>query len=179
MREFSIPRKYLGYKDLWVARGNHFPYSKFMPTFDGLGKALRWLRDRQSRRQYQVAETTGVTKAMLSAYETGKQRPSVETLERILGALKADLADLQDALDTVNRRPPRLRGSLSGNVAGEPSADVYLALGLERTLAPAEELAFSEMLRGFHRLLRHYYEHGAGLARGDAPHPEPEPSPEN
>ncbi|HEX4956299.1 MAG TPA: helix-turn-helix transcriptional regulator [Thermoanaerobaculia bacterium] len=152
-----------------------------MPTFDGLGKALRWLRDRQSRRQYQVAESAGVTKAMLSAYETGKQRPSVETLERILGALKVDLADLQDALDTVNRRPPRLRGSLSGDTTrpGEPGADVYLALGLERSLAPAEEMAFTEMLRGFHRLLRYYHEHSAGLARGRVTYPEPESSPEN
>ena len=58
-----------------------------MPVFDGLGKALRWLRAKQDKRQYQVAELAGITKAMLSAYETGKQRPSLETLEKIMEAL--------------------------------------------------------------------------------------------
>ena len=77
-----------------------------MSAFDGLGKALRWIRDKQAKKQYQVAEAAGVTKAMLSAYETGKQKPSIETLEKILGALQVDLADLFNALQVVNERTP-------------------------------------------------------------------------
>ena len=57
-----------------------------MPIFDGLGRSLRWLRERQVKRQYQVAAGAGITKAMLSAYETGKQNPSLDTLEKILDA---------------------------------------------------------------------------------------------
>ena len=57
------------------------------PTLSGLGQALRWLRDRQGKKQYQVAEAAGITKGMLSAYETGRQRPSLETLEKILDTL--------------------------------------------------------------------------------------------
>ena len=40
------------------------------PILNGLGQALRWLRDRQGKKQYQVAEAAGITKGMLSAYET-------------------------------------------------------------------------------------------------------------
>jgi transcriptional regulator with XRE-family HTH domain len=80
-----------------------------MPIFQGLGRALRWLRDRQAKRQYQVADSAGITKAMLSAYETGKQKPSLETLEKILAALDGDLNDLHNALQIVNERPEAIR----------------------------------------------------------------------
>src|SRR6185436_17319730 len=80
-----------------------------MPIFQGLGRALRWLRDRQAKRQYQVADAAGITKAMLSAYETGKQKPSLDTLEKILAALDGDLNDLHNALQIVNERPEAIR----------------------------------------------------------------------
>src|SRR5436309_13021444 len=85
-----------------------------MPIFQGLGRALRWLRDRQSKRQYQVADAAGITKAMLSAYETGKQKPSLDTLEKILAALDGDLNDLHNALQIVNERPEAIRKAGSG-----------------------------------------------------------------
>src|ERR1700730_4670143 len=80
-----------------------------MSIFAGLGRSLRWLRERQGKRQYQVAETAGITKAMLSAYETGKQKPSLETLEKILAALGCDLNDLHNAVQIVNERPEASR----------------------------------------------------------------------
>ena len=36
-------------------------------VLNGLGQALRWLRDRLGKKQYQVAEAAGITKGMLSA----------------------------------------------------------------------------------------------------------------
>ncbi|MEM7049448.1 MAG: helix-turn-helix transcriptional regulator [Acidobacteriota bacterium] len=130
-----------------------------MPVFDGLGKALRWLRAKQDKRQYQVAESASITKAMLSAYETGKQKPSLETLEKIMEALGVDLADLHDALLIVTERKPyagmaRRGAGPSGDVFGEPSLDVYRILSVDRLLPPEQEQAFLEMLRGFHRLMR-------------------------
>jgi len=149
-----------------------------MSAFDGLGKALRWLRAKQDKRQYQLAGEAGITKAMLSAYETGKQRPSLETLEKVLGALGAELADLHDALDIVNERstpPGRLRRSAGwgwaerrGIPLGHPFADpasdlevldVHRILGADRPLPPEEERAFREMLAGFHRLIRFLHSH--------------------
>src|SRR6476661_7101581 len=90
----------------WSRGGDTFPC---MSIFNGLGRALRWLRDRQGKRQYQVADTAGITKAMLSAYETGKQKPSLDTLEKILSALECDLNDLHNALQIVNERPEAIR----------------------------------------------------------------------
>ena len=73
-----------------------------MSILEGLGRSLRWLRDRQSKRQYQVAEGAGITKAMLSAYETGKQKPSLDTLEKILVALDSH-PDAVFLLDQLRR----------------------------------------------------------------------------
>jgi transcriptional regulator with XRE-family HTH domain len=140
-----------------------------MSIFHGLGRALRWLRDRQGKRQYQVADTAGITKAMLSAYETGKQKPSLDTLEKILAALECDLNDLHNALQIVNERPEAIRRGRDGSWTGSrlegardggegASSNVYNILGINRPLPPMEEQALSEMLQGFHKLVRYLHE---------------------
>lgn len=141
-----------------------------MSIFHGLGRALRWLRDRQGKRQYQVADAAGITKAMLSAYETGKQKPSLDTLEKILAALECDLNDLHNALQIVNERPEAIRRSGgreiwrssrregdSGQEGEGRSPDVYNLLGIQRQLPPVEEEALGEILQGFHKLVRHIH----------------------
>lgn len=142
-----------------------------MSIFHGLGRALRWLRDRQGKRQYQVADAAGITKAMLSAYETGKQKPSLETLEKILAALECDLNDLHNSLQIVNERPEAIRRpgavqsswssyrpSHDGPEGGDAGSSVYRVLGVNRPLPPLEEQALSEMLEGFHKLVRYFHE---------------------
>jgi transcriptional regulator with XRE-family HTH domain len=137
-----------------------------MSSFEGLGKALRWIRDKQGKKQYEVADDAGVTKAMLSAYETGKQKPSIETLEKILGALKVDLADLFNALQIVNERTPLVRfDQRGGRGATDPyfadaDLDIYQALGLQGRMEPLQEEAMTEMLVGFHKLLRYLHSRG-------------------
>ncbi|MBV8201022.1 MAG: helix-turn-helix transcriptional regulator [Acidobacteria bacterium] len=84
------------------------------PVLTGLGQALRWLRERQARKQYQVASAAGITKGMLSAYETGRQRPSLETLDKLLETLGCDLNDLHNALQIVNGRPEQMKGWRGG-----------------------------------------------------------------
>jgi len=123
-----------------------------MPVFEGLGKALRWLREKQGKRQYELAKDARVTKAMLSAYETGKQRPSLETLEKILDGLGADLGALGDALDLVNERPR----STPPPVARESDVDVRALLGVD-FLPREEEEALGQMVEGFHRFLRYLH----------------------
>lgn len=150
-----------------------------MSIFHGLGRALRWLRDRQGKRQYQVADAAGITKAMLSAYETGKQKPSLDTLEKILAALECDLNDLHNALQIVNERPEAIRrsgGAREGGWSGFSQAgrdgdppNVYNILGINRPLPPMEEQALSEMLRGFHKLVRYLHD---SVAQRPI-HPEP------
>lgn len=82
-----------------------------MELFDELGQALRWMRSRTGRSQVEIAGRAGITKAMVSAYERGKQTPSTTTLGRILAALGADLHVLQDALDLQRADLPPLAAS--------------------------------------------------------------------
>jgi transcriptional regulator with XRE-family HTH domain len=155
------------------------------PLFERLGRAVRWLRERQGKKQYLVADTAGVTKGMLSAYETGRQKPSLETLEKLLTALDCDLHDLHNAIQIVNERPEGIRratfGSLGafepyptgvpgprleiaeprgaghyGGYGGDP-LDVGRLLGIERALEEEERRALEEIVAGCHRLVRHLH----------------------
>jgi transcriptional regulator with XRE-family HTH domain len=137
------------------------------PILNGLGQALRWLRDRQNKKQYQVADAAGITKGMLSAYETGRQRPSLETLEKILDTLGCDLNDLHNAIQIINGRPERMkrRGEGAGEEEASPPpvseggrTDLQRILGRRDPIPFEEERAFSEMLDGFHRLLRYFHD---------------------
>jgi len=116
-----------------------------MALFDPLDRALRWLREERRLRQYEIAEAAGITKAMLSAYETGKQKPSLETLEKLLTALKCDLVDLQHALDIFHHHSSRSR-------LGEGSP----APLLRRSPRRGEE-DLSEVLENLYRLLLHLH----------------------
>jgi transcriptional regulator with XRE-family HTH domain len=145
---------------------------------NGLGPALRWLRDRRGRKQYQIAGEAGITKGMLSAYETGRQRPSLETLDKILDTLGCDLNDLHNALQIINGRPtvpvrPAPRAPLApgeGLTLGEGAAvDVYGVLGLSEPLPEQEERALSEMLGGFYRFLRFLHGGVTGGKEGGEP----------
>lgn len=134
-----------------------------MDLFENLGKALRWLRDCQGKKQYEVAESAGITKGMLCAYETGKQRPSLETLDKILRALGSDLLALHDALALVKGHygvaSAATRAALAERSLPRASADAY-------PLQPAGGSAVSdlphdtagEVLRGFHTLVRQLQE---------------------
>lgn len=133
-------------------------------VLNGLGQALRWLRDRLGKKQYQVAEAAGITKGMLSAYETGRQRPSLETLEKLLGTLGCDLHDLHNAIQIVNGRPAAMR---PGGRFGDPESggggknhgfpDLYSVLGQSDPLPPELERAFGQLLDGFHKLIRYMH----------------------
>lgn len=131
-------------------------------VLDGLGQALRWLRDRHNRKQYQVAEAAGITKGMLSAYETGRQRPSLETLDKLLGTLGCTLHDLHNAIEIVNGRPAMGRTSVlpSDSAVGRWRAgfpDLYSVLGHTNPLPPDLEQAFAQLLDGFHQLVRYMH----------------------
>jgi transcriptional regulator with XRE-family HTH domain len=155
-----------------------------MRVFDHLDRALRHLREGTRTRQYQIAEAAGITKAMLSAYETGKQKPSLETLDKLLGALRCDLIDLHEALAVFQSPPsretpggsrrgrPRSRAaagtavwaeSATSGAAGRPAdpgrpvGDVYSALGIDRPLERSEEEVLGEVLTSFHKLIRHIH----------------------
>jgi transcriptional regulator with XRE-family HTH domain len=173
MQNLFLRSKSLIYISLCLPLGSGNGTFPRMSIFNGLGRALRWLRDRQGKRQYQVADAAGITKAMLSAYETGKQKPSLDTLEKILASLECDLNDLHNSLQIVNERPEGIRRpgafretwnafqSEAQDTAHEGKSggalSVYRILGLNRQLPAQEEAALSEMLDGFHKLVRYLH----------------------
>lgn len=59
------------------------------------------LREKQHKTQEQVATTAGVTASMISNYERGKEKPSLDSLWKILTALNCTLIDLEAALRFV------------------------------------------------------------------------------
>ncbi len=135
---------------------------------EGIGRALRLLRLRSGRRQFEVAAAAEITKAMLSAYETGKRQPSLKTLGALLDALDADLADLHRALAAGAHEDSLLGGEPEADRPYPPPVDptgfeiaegidVHRVLGLTGRLPAAEEEALAEMLAGFHRLLRYFH----------------------
>lgn len=86
-------------------------------AFRHLPGALRLLRDRQGITQRRLAERAGCTLKQISAYETARQRPRIETLERILEVLDADAADLARAMEglaAVERGGQRDRPAAAG-----------------------------------------------------------------
>lgn len=137
----------------------------------GLGQALRWLRDRNGRKQYQVADSAGITKGMLSAYETGRQKPSLDTLEKLLDTLGCNLYDLHNAVQIVNGRPTiqRSREAETGwrdADAGLSSVDVRQLLGLSGPLGAEEEEALQRLIEAFHHLVRVWRRNARGGESG-------------
>ncbi len=102
----------------------------------GMGAALKELRWHARMKQVEVCRATGMTAPQVSRYENGHEMPTVESLVRYLGAVEADLCDLQAVLVTgqkpmyptsprdPSKRPfrnPR-RGPAAGAAAEPPSA---------------------------------------------------------
>ena len=55
--------------------------------FANLGPALARLRNLRGQSQAAVARAAGIGKSQLSKYESGKELPKMESLERVLAAL--------------------------------------------------------------------------------------------
>jgi len=73
-----------------------------------IGEAIRLLRSRRRRKAFELCEATGITKGMLSSYETGRQLPSTGTLLLVLRGLEMDLCDLQKAMDYLQGKSQQL-----------------------------------------------------------------------
>ena len=82
-----------------------------------VGKHIRRLRTERNLTQEQLAEKLFVTRQAVSAWETGKAHPDVETLERIAAALDVDMTEIiygvpqSPNLQTVKRRWALIGGS--------------------------------------------------------------------
>lgn len=69
-----------------------------IPSFTGLGPALRWMRERKNLTLEEVSRRSGIHTSSLSRLERGTIQPKLETLGRVLEGLEADTLDLGLAL---------------------------------------------------------------------------------
>lgn len=127
-----------------------------MIPFEILGQALRYLRLRLHKKQYEIADAAGITRAMLCAYERGSREPSVTTLGKILEALGADLVTLHRAMVVIHQDPSAPPGEPAPGLAGppQPGWDPARLLGADLPLDPEEARAIEEIFAGFCRWLR-------------------------
>ncbi|HEV2855664.1 MAG TPA: helix-turn-helix transcriptional regulator [Thermoanaerobaculia bacterium] len=122
------------------------------------GAALRLLRTRRRLKQWEVAEKAGMTKAMLSSYETGKVTPTLQSLITIFEALETDFFGFQDALEAaghadrllleVERPSPRKVAAAEGDRQARPNDQgdgspppEFLGLRLEGIESQLERIA--------------------------------------
>lgn len=69
--------------------------------FAGLGEALHRLRKTRGLSQADLAEKTGLSHSQVSAFEAGKQTPSLDSLGKLMRTLGCDLDELSSALKSA------------------------------------------------------------------------------
>jgi transcriptional regulator with XRE-family HTH domain len=94
-------------------------------------KALKRVREATGLRQIDVSERSGLSKAMVSAYEGGKSLPSLPSLSAYLSAIGRDLGDLQEAVDELRGFPSRDSGDVDTRERAIGRAVLRALRGLE------------------------------------------------
>jgi transcriptional regulator with XRE-family HTH domain len=120
--------------------------------FRHVGLAIKLLRTRASLTQRGLAGLARITKAQASKYERGVQRPTLDSLDRVMVALGVDVFDLAAAIQEVEHATEALH---------EEEADLPEA---ERRRSDRRR-ARDELVRGFSRYLELLEE---SLERSDA-----------
>jgi transcriptional regulator with XRE-family HTH domain len=75
-----------------------------MAMFVNLGRTLSLLRELRGKSQARVAREAGIGKSQLSKYENGKELPKLDSLEKVLNALKVGYFEFFYTLYLVDRR---------------------------------------------------------------------------
>jgi transcriptional regulator with XRE-family HTH domain len=71
--------------------------------FTNLGKALFRIRELRGMSQTAIARKAQIGKSQLSKYESGKELPKLESLERVLGALGVGYLEFFRALGVMDQ----------------------------------------------------------------------------
>lgn len=131
-----------------------------MEMFGNMGKAIALLRGLRGKSQSRLAREAGIGKSQLSKYETGRELPKLETLERVLRALDVSLVGLAWTVDLLDR--------LAGELTGSPGAARWLPgpTLLSGLLSGQTEQAFTRLLSDLTSLYRQVVHES--LARGAA-----------
>ena len=121
--------------------------------FDNLGLALGLLRELRGKSQARLSKDAGIGKSQLSKYENGKELPKLDSLEKVLNALKVGYYEFFYTMHVVDRRAAALAQSDAAGetteAAGKSRAEsLYvppLASGSSILVEPTDQ-AFSQIL---------------------------------
>jgi transcriptional regulator with XRE-family HTH domain len=115
-------------------------------VFAGVGPVLREVRLERRWTQEQLARRAGVSKSMISLYEMGRQRPQLDTLEKLLRALGLGVQELGRRLESLPNEQPELTSPwlLRGTAGRTPP----------RPLPPVIAGSLTEILHAMADLLR-------------------------
>lgn len=86
-----------------------------MTMFTNLGRTLGLLRELRGKSQARVAREAGIGKSQLSKYENGKELPKLDSLEKVLIALKVSYFEFFYTLHLVDRRASELEPVENGD----------------------------------------------------------------
>jgi transcriptional regulator with XRE-family HTH domain len=116
-----------------------------MAMFVNLGRTLSLLRELRGKSQARVAREAGIGKSQLSKYENGKELPKLDSLEKVLNALKVGYFEFFYTLYLVDRRAADL-----AEVEPEEGADAEAA---PAAAEPREEPLYMPPLKNGNTLL--------------------------
>jgi transcriptional regulator with XRE-family HTH domain len=146
-----------------------------MAMFLNLGRTLALLRELRGKSQAGVAREAGIGKSQLSKYENGRELPKLDSLEKVLAALKVGYFEFFYTLYMVDRRAADLARSdqKDGGLppGGEPLYRPSLLLDGNSLLADTTDQAFSQVFTDLLLLYRRVFEQVVlpGAGRPDDP----------
>jgi transcriptional regulator with XRE-family HTH domain len=132
-----------------------------MAMFSNLGRTLSLLRELRGKSQARVAREAGIGKSQLSKYENGKELPKLDSLEKVLAALRVGYFEFFHTLYLVDRRAADLGGGESETAPfadsnGEP---LYLPpRDGNALLSESTDQAFSQVFTDLLLLYRRVFE---------------------
>ena len=127
--------------------------------FANLGRTLSLLRELRGKSQARVAREAGIGKSQLSKYENGKELPKLDSLEKVLIALKVGYFEFFYTLYLVDRRAADLDrvGEMEPGSAAEPLYMPPLTAG-PTLMAETTDQAFSQVFTDLLLLYRRIFE---------------------
>ena len=137
-----------------------------MAMFANLGRTLSLLRELRGKSQARVAREAGIGKSQLSKYENGKELPKLDSLEKVLIALKVGYFEFFYTLYLVDRRASDLEEKREGREMPNPAPLVdsgveplYLPpLNGNTLLSESTDQAFSQVFTDLLLLYRRIFE---------------------
>jgi len=117
-----------------------------MAMFDNVGLAISLLRELRGKSQARLSKEAGIGKSQLSKYENGKELPKLDSLEKVLNALKVGYYEFFYTMHMVDRRAADLaQGDRAPDSLDEPLYVPPLFSGGSILAEPADQ-AFSQVL---------------------------------